>query len=136
MLRDIWNGAVSKVDWHSVGFFAGELLAFYQALGESFTSIHLPRWMFATLLLRKAISKGYSSWDVQRDKVVVVFNRWQDRLKPEERQSLLNIIAGPSMPASSTTVIRNSRSRTRKVCEASGQPSAVSGQNLKGMRNE
>lgn len=98
MLRDIWNGVSSKADWHSVGFFAGELLAFYQALGESFESKHLPRWAFAMLLVRNAIARGYSSWDLQRDKALVVFWRVEGSLRPEDRELLQNIIGRPNPP--------------------------------------
>jgi hypothetical protein len=88
MLCDIWNGATANADWHSIGFFASELLAFYQALEESFERRHLPRWVFATILMKDAIAGGFSSWDLERSKVLNVFHRWKHRLKPEDRKSL------------------------------------------------
>ena len=84
-LKRIWDGATTEIDWHSIGFVAGEQLAFYAATPLSREDI--PRWIFSALLIRDAIENGYSDWGVQEGLIAQLLNK-SEQITPQQKQQI------------------------------------------------
>ena len=83
-LKRAWNGEEYGIDWHSIGFVAGEQLAGYATPPRCREDI--PRWVFAALLIRDAIGNGYSDWELQEGLIAQLLDKSGHLTRQQKQQ--------------------------------------------------
>jgi len=87
-LKNVWNGATTGVDWHSIGFVAGEQLAFYAA--NPVSSGNIPRWVFAALLARDAVENKHSDWEFHEGYIAELLDK-SGQITCQQKQQIIRI---------------------------------------------
>lgn len=90
-LYRVWRGEESK-HWDSLGFFAGELLAYYAAFEAPLNAEKTVQWLVAVFLVKNAIKQGYSSWDLQIDKILCVLGRTDGAINELDKIAVLKAL--------------------------------------------
>jgi len=81
-------------DWNKAAFAFSELLAFYVAVDSGIQVQQVVSWVCASLIIRDAVQKGATDWELQFNNFIKVFVLVKEQLETDECVNILAHVFG------------------------------------------